>query len=120
MDIYSQLSKAFAAHGFWKMWLIQAINTGETDLTVENARQDERCGFGRWLQSLPDDIKATVYWQKVPALHNRFHHDAAHVLELALHGQRTDAMSEVAQDGGFTESSRALTHTIMDWKAALD
>jgi len=120
MDLYDQLGKAFSAHGFWKLWLMHAITTGQTDLTVENAREEDRCGFGRWLHGLPDEVKATSHWRRVRELHAQFHHDAAHVLELALRGKGEDARSEIGRRGSFAESSKALTQAILDWKASLD
>jgi len=119
MDLYDELGKAFSAHGFWKLWLTHAINTGQTDLTVDNARKEDRCGFGRWLHSLPDDVKSTAEWQQVREVHERFHQDAAHVLELALRGKQEDALLEVGRRGCFTESSKALTAAIIDWKSSL-
>ncbi len=115
MDIKGEITKAIGAHGMWKQRLRKAIDTGTSEFTVVGVRPDNNCEFGKWLHSLPTDIKISDHWKKVQTLHASFHVEASQVLNLALSGKKTEA--EMALNTGkFSQISGELTGAMMKWQ----
>lgn len=116
MAIAEEITKAIGAHGMWKQRLRQAIDTGKSEFTVERARPDNLCDFGKWLYSLPPADQKSSHWKSVQDLHGKFHAEAAQVLGLAVRGNKQEAEREIAAESKFTKISSELTVAMMKWK----
>ncbi len=88
----SIMASALDAHRAWGARLRQAIDTGTSSMSVQDAGQDDRCSFGKWLHG-PDVFRDRdpERWQQLHDLHEQFHRHAAQVLELATSGQTKQA-----------------------------
>ncbi len=113
------IDKAIAAHARWKSHLRQAIESGKSEWTVDQVGPDNNCEFGHWLHERPVPEKMTEQYKTVVDLHARFHHEAAHVLELALAGHRDRASSAMAFGSPFASVSAKLTSSMVAWKRSL-
>lgn len=114
-----KLNLAIAAHAKWKHLLKDAIDSQKCDRTVESAKSDGLCDFGKWLMSLSAADRASKHWQAIHKLHAEFHGAAAKVLELALKGKREEANAELSMQGAFTRISSQLTVAVSNWKREL-
>jgi hypothetical protein len=114
-----EVAKFIGAHGNWKVRLKQAIDTGKSEFKVEDVRRDDLCNFGKWLYSLTSTDQQSVHWNNARELHAKFHTVAAHVLDLALKGQKQEAKKEVDLGGSFAHASAEFTRAMMEWKSEL-
>jgi hypothetical protein len=112
----AKLDHAIAAHAKWKFRLREAIKTGQSEWTVEKVRPDDLCEFGQWLNALPLSDRMKKEWREVKSLHAKFHHAAAHVLDTALAGHRSEADSLMAPGREFSDVSTKLVRLITEWK----
>ncbi|MCK6452286.1 MAG: CZB domain-containing protein [Alphaproteobacteria bacterium] len=119
MSLKEQINKAIGAHGMWKQHLRNAIEAGKSDFTVGNVSKDNLCDFGNWLYGpgLTAAEKGTLDFEKVKALHSRFHQCASKVLACALAGKRGEAESMMGVSGEFSSVSADLTRAMQVWKA---
>ncbi|QEH38387.1 diguanylate cyclase [Aquisphaera giovannonii] len=113
------IDHAIAAHARWKSNLRQAIQTGQSPLTVAQARRDDACDLGRWLIERPAPVKSSPHYLEVLDLHAKFHREASHVLELALAGKATEAAEAMAIGNPFATVSSKLTIALTAWKKAI-
>jgi len=106
-----EINKAIGAHGMWKTRLMQAIETGKLDATVDTVRMDNQCAFGKWLYgaSLDAKDKKLSQYEEIRSLHAKFHQVASQVVELALAGKKQQALQLMSLEGGYTEVSSKLT-----------
>jgi hypothetical protein len=114
-----KITKFIAAHAKWKHHLKAAIDTSQSDKTVEDVAPEDRCEFGKWLLSLPKQEQATDQWQKVRTLHAEFHKAAGDVLAMALAGKRDEANAAMAFGGKFARISANLTVAMSEWRKSL-
>ena len=119
MASIDEINKAIGAHGMWKQRLRQAIDTGQSEFSVERVRPDNLCDFGKWLHALPAKDSSSAHWKSVQELHAKFHTEAARVLELAVKGQKQKAEAGLSPDSGFAKISLELTSAMMKWKGSL-
>ncbi|AMV39853.1 CZB domain-containing protein [Planctomyces sp. SH-PL62] len=112
----ASLDHAIAAHAKWKFRLREAINTGQSEWTVEKVRPDDQCEFGKWLNSLPLPDRMRKEWREVKVLHAGFHAAAADVLASALAGRQSEAAAAIAPGGAFADVSTKLVRLITEWK----
>jgi methyl-accepting chemotaxis protein len=110
------IGKGIWAHTRWKARLRQAIDTGESDVSVENAIVDDVCEFGKWLYGLPDGARQSPQWKRVRELHAQFHRDAGNVLSLALSGRRQEAERAFGLGSEFAGVSKDLIEALSRWK----
>jgi hypothetical protein len=108
-----QISKAMDAHALWKEKLIDAINSGKIDRTVEEIRVDNICAFGKWLygNELSEDIKQTVGYHKVKQIHAEFHQVAARIAELAIFGDKEAALN-LLHDSEYSSITMNLNNSL--------
>jgi methyl-accepting chemotaxis protein len=102
------MNSGLEAHRAWRTRLNEAIDTGQSTTSVEDAGHDDRCTFGRWLHgpgSFRDREPET--WQRFHDLHEQFHRNAAAVLELAVSGRAREAQARLSASE-FTEVERQL------------
>lgn len=116
MSTVEEISKSIGAHGLWKGRLQEAITSGKSDWTVAMVRSDSACDFGRWFDSLPEQVRMSRRGIRIRELHAGFHHAAAEVLALALVGKREQARDAMGSASEFGNLSAQLTLALMEWK----
>lgn len=108
-------TKFISAHYFWKIRLKQAIDSGKSDVTVENTAKDNCCEFGKYFYSLPQDVQRSPIGQSVRAKHAEFHKEASRILALALAGKKDEANRGIASQSTFSKISAELTNLMTEW-----
>ena len=63
-----EIVNAIGVHGNWKKRLRRAIETGNSDFTVDELIVDNQCDFGKWLHSLSSDDKEVVSLAQNPTV----------------------------------------------------
>jgi len=119
MCIQDEITKGIGAHGKWKHRIASAIQTGQSEWSPENVKQDNQCEFGKWLYSCSPQEKSSPHFEKVKELHAHFHTVAGSVLEMALTGDKAQAESEITMDSEYRVISGDLTKEMMAWKRAV-
>ncbi len=119
MTHLKEIINAIGAHGNWKQRLRRAIETGNSDFTVEKIRVDNQCDFGKWLHSLSSDEKKSFHWTKIQQLHAKFHIEAARLFELAIQGNQKEALDAMVLGSDFARYSSELTMAMVQWKRSL-
>lgn len=118
-DTEHQITKAIAAHGQWKTRLKAAIAQGTSDFDVVTTRADNRCDFGKWLQSgVAPEHRSSPHYEICRKLHAEFHQNAAEVLALALQGRGADAEAKMAHGSPFAHVSAQLIREMSTWQKA--
>lgn len=113
------IDAGLTAHDLWKKRLHDAIEHGTSEFTAEAVRTDNACEFGTWLYSLPQAERESEPCKNILALHARFHRTAAEILELALRGNREEALAKVAYGGVYSFISGKLVLELNKWKETL-
>lgn len=116
----SELNKAIKAHSTWKVRLKDAVDSGSSEFSPSQVRNNDICEFGKWLNTLPSAEKALLDYQNIQPLHQKFHVEAAKVLELAISGQREKAhhaLTDIRSE--FVYTSAKLINALADWKKKL-
>jgi methyl-accepting chemotaxis protein len=107
--------KAVFVHAKWKHRLRRAIETGTSDWTVAETRQDDRCDFGQWLKDLPLSKKTAERYRELQTMHTEFHEAASEVLALALAGEKEEAQIAMARGSRFADVSAQLVLCLTKW-----
>ncbi|HIE00132.1 MAG TPA: hypothetical protein EYP59_07550 [Thiotrichaceae bacterium] len=107
-----KIDQAIWAHSRWKVHLKQAIETGQSDFTVETVQNPHACAFGQWLDS--KEGKTLSHYSEIVELHQNFHQEAAHILSLALTGQKEDAATKVQLGSEFSHLTAKLVNKLAD------
>ncbi len=115
MNQATRIKSAIGAHGLWKGRLRAAIETGQCNISVEAVRANDRCEFGKWLQSPDMEGKNSSDHHACRDLHGKFHLAAAHVLTLALAGKKQEALNGMAPESEFVRLSIELSRAMMAW-----
>ncbi len=110
------LDHAIVSHARWKSHLRTAISTGQSDKPLDQARSDDQCEFGKWLHQMPLNERLTPRWRNVHALHEKFHAEAAHILDLATHQRQEEAEAGMKPGSPFTRVSTDLVMALNQWK----
>lgn len=113
--IKEQIRAAIAAHGQWKMRLVDAIKTGKSEFNPTTVKMDNQCAFGKWMYGLPDEERNCQTCQEIRAAHAKFHQTAGHILELALAGQNTQAEKEIGLGSDYARDSAHLVTLLSKW-----
>lgn len=109
-----QLRAALTAHELWRAHLVQAALTGRGRVPAAEARREDLCEFGRWLDRL-GELPEVPQVEPVRQLHRRFHEEAGAVLDLALAGKRGAATRALGPGSPFDEASVKLTAALQAW-----
>lgn len=114
--LVNQINIAISAHGAWKIKLRTAVNTGQSQHSINDVRCDDKCAFGKWLHGSEIDgaTRATAPYAVIKRLHAEFHLCAADVLEMATTGNASGAINLL--DGEFTDKSGKLVRGLYKWK----
>lgn len=118
MPAIEEIDRAIAAHALWKGKLKSAIASGQTSLSVDQVKVDDRCEFGRWLHTgaTPKTGKERDMQKEVMRLHADFHRVTGEVVKLVLQGKTKEAESMLGLVGAFGVASSKLTSAMMEWK----
>ena len=108
------MASAADAHRAWRTRLVEAIDTGESAMSVQDAGADDRCTFGKWLHG-PDMFRdrEPERWQQLHDLHEQFHRNAAQILELATSGQSSQAAQRM-QASDITNVEQQLLNALQN------
>ncbi len=116
MNYSESIDKALSAHGLWKQRLLAAITNGSCEFSVAQVQVDNRCEFGKWFYSLPQDFRNSEQGVLIQRLHAEFHAEAARVLGLALAGRKNDATQALVLGSYYTKISGQLSMALTEWK----
>jgi hypothetical protein len=119
IDPLREIDVAIAAHDKWKADLLAAIEAGSSELEPDSVRADDRCAFGKWLNSVGPDLKASLHYERVRDLHARFHEAAADVLALAVGGKGRQALTSLEFGSDYVKASVLLVDEIQFWRKEL-
>ena len=120
MNSYSdQIQKALLAHGAWKQRLRAAIAEGQSEYAVSQVRLDDRCDFGKWFYSLSPSLRTGAEAKAIQSIHAEFHQEASRILDLALHGQKDEALADLGASGSYTALSGRLALALRQWEKTL-
>lgn len=110
-----EIKEAIGAHGAWKHRLRTAAMNKETNLPVHDICRDDKCRFGKWLATVPQDVTNAHHLKKIKQLHSEFHTIAGGIARQIAAGDSAGAMTALnASD--FTGKSRDLTLALNEWK----
>ena len=84
--------------------------------TLDQVRVDDQCEFGKWLHELPLPERLKPRWRNLHELHESFHNEAAHILELATRHRKDQAEAGMKPGSPFTRVSTDLVMAINEWK----
>ena len=106
------LQQAITSHSHWKYNLQQAIKTGKSQATVDEAKNAHLCELGKLLDSavgktLPDYAELTK-------IHQDFHEEAADILKLALTGKQSEAQTRMKLGSYFGQLTAKLVNKLTD------
>mgnify|MGYP000126737886 CR=1 FL=1 len=113
-DLSTKLNEAIGAHGAWKLRLRMAAQKGVSSEVIANAGDCHVCDFGRWLDSLPSDVRAQPEARQTIDLHAAFHTCAGQVAQMAVDGRKDKALAML--DNEFADASNALKNAVVKWK----
>ena len=115
MSIQDEIKSAVTAHAAWKAGLHDAIESGNSGLSVNTIGLDDQCDFGKWLHgtSITQAIRDTQEYLAAKEAHAAFHCMAAKVAELALAGNKAEANKLMGMGGEFSKASIKLTQAMM-------
>jgi ElaB/YqjD/DUF883 family membrane-anchored ribosome-binding protein len=120
MSIGEQIDKAIAAHGSWKARLGKVVEEGRSETPIATIKASDECAFGRWLkQEFPPTEKQTADFQRIDALHRKFHQCAGTIAELACAGKPDEARAELGSEGCYHRASTELVTALTAWKRRL-
>ncbi len=86
-------------------------------MTVEVARRDDACAFGKWLHvEIDPAAKRSEHYEQVRVLHAKFHVAASNALGLALAGRKPEAVAATSPGSEFLAVSNQLTAALTRWQ----
>lgn len=108
-DLRADIEGILAAHDVWKRRLADAIVTGGTNVTAEEAAQDDRCAVGAWLHRASE---AHVPFRRIAVLHAHFHEEASAALTLARAERKDEARRLVEPGSNYARASADLASAL--------
>ena len=113
------IDSALNQHELWKERLKEAIKTGQSEFQVIVVKRDNACKFGKWLYGISDAEKSHREYKNIRDLHAEFHRIAGEILDLALKGDKDEALKRLEQGGNYQRISSRLVFVLNDWKGKL-
>lgn len=117
-DFREEIMDAIGKHGLWKMRLKTAARNGEKNLPVQDICRDDKCKFGKWLKTVPDDGANSAHLGRTRDLHAEFHTIAGGIAGMINKGDTEGALAAL-ETGAFKDSSGALIKELTNWKRAV-
>jgi hypothetical protein len=118
-DHIRQINAAILAHDAWKARLLAAVESGSSEFQPDTVRADHLCAFGQWFQSAEPELRNSLHYERVGALHAQFHEAAAQVLALALSGRGPQALTSLEFGSDYVRASVLLVDELEFWRAEL-
>ena len=79
---------------------------------VEKTSNPHACAFGEWLDS--EEGKTLPDYDTIVELHNEFHTEASHILDLALKGSASEATAKMQMGSKFNQSTARLVNALAE------
>jgi hypothetical protein len=114
-----RIDAALASHELCKAWLSSVIETGRSECGPQTVKADNQCDLGRWLYACLPQEKATQHYEVIKHLHAQFHMEVGRILDIALRGDRDNAIAQTAEGERYAEISASLVNELLNWKAEL-
>jgi hypothetical protein len=111
------LDNALSTHALWKKRLQEAIENGKSEFQVSVVQKDNACQFGQWLYNFSEQEKQSDDYIKVKDLHAEFHKTAADILQLAINGDKFEALKRIESGGGYSRITGKLIIALNSWKS---
>ena len=118
-NIIERIDAALASHEFRKGWLSSVIESGSSEWGPETVKADNQCDLGRWLYACSAREKAMPRYDVIKQMHAQFHIEAGRILDIALRGDRDNAIAEMAKGRPYAEISASLMNELRSWKVEL-
>jgi hypothetical protein len=112
MNMNETIDKAIWAHSRWKVHLKNAIETGQSDFTVEQAQNHHVCAFGKWLDSA--EGRTLPHYLEIAELHRKFHQEASQILNIALAGRKNEATDKIHLGSPFSQLTARLVNKLAE------
>jgi hypothetical protein len=117
MNLQDAIEKAIAAHGAWKIRLVQAIENCSSEFNPTTVSLDNQCEFGKWLYGeIPPEARKSQHYDKVKTIHADFHKEAGRILNLATQGKKEEAQKAVASGSKYSLLTGNLALALGQWK----
>ena len=114
-----QIDAAILAHSKWITQLKVAIEDGASQFDPDIVMTDNHCEFGRWLyDDFPKAERTLSVFEQIREIHAEFHRNAAHILRLALDGDRETALETMSIQSEFMTLSGRLIVLLRDLRGA--
>jgi hypothetical protein len=114
-----QIDAAILAHSKWITQLKVAIEDGASQFDPDIVMKDNHCEFGRWLYDDFPKVEHTLsVFEQIREIHAAFHRNAAHILRLALDGDRETALETMSIQSEFMTLSGRLIVLLRDLRGA--
>jgi hypothetical protein len=113
------IDSALTSHSLWKLRLHGTIETGNSVFNVDLVKDDNACQLGKWLNGLSKEEAGKPDFIKIKELHTEFHKAAAEILELALNGNKEEALKKIEHDEGYGKITKELVRALNEWKKKL-
>ncbi len=110
------LDEVIQAHSHWKTHLKKAIEAGKCNHSVLDVADEHQCTFGQWLDSPTG--KSLPHYNDIAEMHRTFHKEAAHILRLALQGNKEEALENMKLGSHFNQLTAKLVNKLAEIKDA--
>lgn len=119
MSKHEEITKAVAAHAYWKIRLSQGIAARKCDVASSAAKRDDGCDFGKWLRG-PDAAayRSNAHYKHALELHAMFHRHVGACVSEVEHGH-VDVAKKLLE-GEVAKASQELTREMMAWSREPD
>jgi methyl-accepting chemotaxis protein len=113
------IDSALISHSLWKLRLQGTIETGSSVFNIDIVKDDHACQLGQWLNGLSTEEACGSDCIKIKELHAEFHKVAAEILELALNGNKEEALKKIEHEEGYVKITKELVRALNEWKKKL-
>ncbi len=117
ISLTEMIGTAIEAHGAWSAHLREAVQTGKSRRSGDQAACHKSCAFGTWLESPETRARyaQTPAYQVIHRLHRQFHAVAGDITDLINAGDLAQASALI--EGDMAQTSERLVRGLMKWRA---
>ncbi len=117
MSLKQAIIKGIAAHGLWKAKLRLGIEKGRSEISSQDASQDNLCELGQWLYSEGlENYHHDDHYHKVKTLHASMHKVAGQTVHYIEEGDLEKAEEMLTRDGVLDNASLELVMAMRAWE----
>jgi hypothetical protein len=109
--ITMDFNAAIVAHKKWKDRIRHSHDSGEK-LDVTTLGRDDQCELGRWLRTVPTDVRSLAEFRAVTAAHTEFHRIAAETVRRLEGASKVEAETMLGWSGPFGKASSACVSAL--------